>query len=166
MFVFAFLFVFVFVCFLFVFVFFYFCGVHKCLQPCKKEKSNNYTLTVILCKMLREKGRVIPPVLTFTIVKLVGKFLRFPACKYCSILDFVPEPLPRFLSLVTEGWAGPHLKTRLGLEYTCRKSYFCTLTFSLLHLPASSDQAGSSAAELAAGKALQQLWAQFREIAG
>ena len=75
-----------------------------------KRKRTIYTLTVILCKKLREKGKVI---LTFEIVKLVGKFLRFPACKYCSILDFVPEPLPRFLSLVTEGWAGSHLETRL-----------------------------------------------------
>lgn len=43
---------------------------------------------------------------------------------------------------------------------------FLYLTFALVHLPASSDQAGSSAEELAAGKALQQLWAQFREVAG
>ena len=55
-----------------------------------KRKCTIYTLTVILCKKLREKGKVI---LTFEIVKLVGKFLRFPTCKYCNILDFVPEPL-------------------------------------------------------------------------
>lgn len=99
---FLFVFVFVFVLCLFLFLFlFTFVGFTNAYSLVKEKAI--ITLTVILCKKQREKGKVI---LTFVIIKIDFSHVN-------SILDFVPEPLPRFLSLVTEGWAGPCLETRL-----------------------------------------------------
>ena len=69
------------------------------------------------------------------------------------------------VNLCCQGSAEPKGLTWLHLELHY-SILFLYLTFALLHLPASSGQAGSSTEELAAGKALQQLWAQFREAAG